>query len=193
MTTKEITTHESKFGFHPCDRETYMKLKKLNHWFFQAQQRAARWNRWARKDKQNRVIRRFIRNDKGQKIGCKIVGPMPEPQNIENPFCSFGEKNSYYLTLSFPKYGCSRTAQTHWLNKGQGDLKVEWGMLGPVAEYGEKYCYYLTGLYVDSFGIDRDYHNAKRPVAMKNVQPLKNSVEEIDALYEKVLEWQKNL
>ena len=79
MTTKEITVYESKFGFHPCDIETYMKLKKLNYWFSQAQHKAAEWNRWARKDEQNRVIRKFIRNDQGQKIGAEIVGPKTEP------------------------------------------------------------------------------------------------------------------
>ena len=189
MTTKEITVHESKFGFHPCNVDTYMKLKKLNYWFLQAQRRAAEWNRWARKDKQSRVIREFIRNDKGQKIGCKIVGPKPEPKNIECPFCEFFKEQKDIPF--YRRYSCERTPQTYWIDKG--DIKVNWGMLGPVAEYGERYYYYLTGLYVDSFGFDRDYQNAKRPTSKEKVQPLNNSVEEINVLYEKVLEWQNNL
>jgi len=183
MTTiTENKVYESKWGYHPCDRETYMKLKKLNYWFLKAQKRAAEWNRWARKDEHNRVIREFIRNDKGQKIGVEILGPKPEPQNIEGPFCNF------HTAKENNRYGCRRTSQTYWLNKG--DLQIEWETMR--AKNGERYCYH-SGLYVDSFGIDRDYQNAKRPTTKESVQPLKNSVEQIDELYEKVLEWQNNL
>ena len=55
MTTMtETKVYQSKWGYHPCDLETYKKLRKLNQWFMKAQREAAEWNRWARKDKQNR-------------------------------------------------------------------------------------------------------------------------------------------
>jgi len=188
-TSTENKVYQSAWGFHPCDKETYMKLRKLNYWFLEAQRKAAEWNRWTRKDKQNRVIRKFIRNDKGQKIGAKIIGPKPEPQNIKSPFCEFWneavDKNTFHRRI-----GCQRTPQTDWINKG--DLKIDWRTMK--AENGERYCYYSgPGLDVDSFGIDRDYQNAKRPRTEENVQPLKNSVEQINELYEKVLEWRNIL
>jgi len=153
----------------------------------------AEWNRWARKDEKNRIIRKFTRNDQGQKIGSKIIGPRPEPENVESPFCEFRGDQTNREVPFYSRYGCQRNTQTYWIDKGQGDLKVDWGMLGPVAEGGERYYYYLTGLYVDSFGIDSDYRNAKKPNTKESVQPLKNSIEEIDALYKKVLEWRNNL
>ena len=184
-TSTENKVYQSAWGFHPCDKDTYIKLRKLNYWFLKAQIRAAEWNRWERKDEQNRVIRKFIRNDRGQKIGCKIVGPKPEPKT-ECPFCEFWSSDSDNNTFH-RRYGCERTPQSHWINKG--DLKVNdfW-----TAENGERY-YYHTGLYVDSFGIDLDYQNAKRPRTEEDVQPLKNSVEQINALYKKVLEWESIL
>jgi len=38
-TSTKSKVYQSKWGYHPCDKETYMKLKKLNYWFLKAQQR----------------------------------------------------------------------------------------------------------------------------------------------------------
>ena len=169
MTTMtETKAYQSKWGFHPCDLETYKKLRKLNQWFLKAQIKAAEWNRWARKDEQNRVIRKFIRNDQGQKIGCEVVGPKPEP-NLDSIFCKIDKETSCYM-----RFDWTRTAQTYWLRRTKFGESTK-----------EEYCFYLTGLYVDSFGIESDYHNAKKPVAEDAVIPLKNSVKEINDLYEK--------
>lgn len=71
---------QSRFGFHPCDYELYKKLKFIHKCYYQMLHDAAAWERWNRKEPQNRVIRRWIRNDEGHKVGHEIVGPAPEPQ-----------------------------------------------------------------------------------------------------------------
>lgn len=45
---------KSKWGFHPCDRETYLKLKKLNHWIMRSEIEFATWQRFYRKQPHNR-------------------------------------------------------------------------------------------------------------------------------------------
>lgn len=75
--------YETKWGFVAYSYEDYKKLKQLNKIFWKARRNAAAWNRWARKQPQNRVQKKWIRNEKGQKIGYEIVGPLPEPNVCE--------------------------------------------------------------------------------------------------------------
>jgi len=70
---------ETKWGFVAYSYGDYKKLKELNKVFWRARVAAARWNRWNRKDPKNRVQRRWIRNDLGQKIGHEVVGFLVEP------------------------------------------------------------------------------------------------------------------
>ena len=172
-TMTETKVYQSKWGYHPCDQETYKKLRKLNQWFLEAQRQAAEWNRWSRKDKQNRVTRKFTRNDQGQKIGCEIICLQPEPF-LDSPFCKINLEDE----SCWRRFEWTRTPQTYWLR-------------GKITRLREEYCFHLTNLFVNSFGVDFDYYNAKRPVAKNDVTPLRNSVEEINALYEKVLNFKK--
>jgi hypothetical protein len=71
---------QSRWGFHPCDYQTYRKLKFLYQVYLQAVRMAHAWGRWQRKDRHNRVIRRRIRNEKGQTIGYGPPLPLPEPR-----------------------------------------------------------------------------------------------------------------
>jgi hypothetical protein len=71
---------QSRWGFHPCDYHTYRKLKILNRVYRQAIRLAHAWARWKRKDPHNRVLRRRIRNEKGQTIGYEPPVPLPEPR-----------------------------------------------------------------------------------------------------------------
>jgi hypothetical protein len=82
---KTMTTVQSRWGFHPCNYETYKKLKRLNILAIAALCRAAEHNRWERKDPQNRRI--FI-GSKGHDGPCRkrdvsksnrLYKPMPEP------------------------------------------------------------------------------------------------------------------
>ena len=70
----------SRWGFHPCDYTTYRKLKFLHYAYLKAVRLAHVWQRWERKDPHNRVMRRRIRNDKGQTIGYEPPVPIPEPR-----------------------------------------------------------------------------------------------------------------
>lgn len=70
----------SRWGFHPCDYQTYRKLKILNQVYWQAIRLAHAWARWHRKAPHNRVMHRQIRNDKGQTIGYEPPVALPEPK-----------------------------------------------------------------------------------------------------------------
>jgi hypothetical protein len=72
---------ESKWGFHPCDRETYFALKRLRHLWFKTLMKYAAHSRWESKDPQNRVIRKKIRNENKQCVGYEPnTSPMGEPK-----------------------------------------------------------------------------------------------------------------
>jgi len=71
--------HRIKWGFVPCDFEKYKFFKELNFRCLQDCIALTARDRWKRKDPQNRVIRKWIRNSNGQKVGHVIVGPRPEP------------------------------------------------------------------------------------------------------------------
>ena len=82
-TTATATTtavFESRWGFHPCDHDTFLKLKFIKKCYFQTLHDKAVWERWERKHPDNRVIRKWHRDADGRKIGCEIVGPRPEPK-----------------------------------------------------------------------------------------------------------------
>lgn len=49
-----MNTFKSRFGFHPTSHETYMKLKELHKWYWKTLYAFHRWNRWDRKQPQNR-------------------------------------------------------------------------------------------------------------------------------------------
>jgi hypothetical protein len=76
----------SRWGWHPCDYETYLLLKKLHGLYQQALRRYAAWQRWQRKRPHNRVLRRRIRDARGRTIGKEVIGPWPEPP-LPGPFC----------------------------------------------------------------------------------------------------------
>jgi hypothetical protein len=46
---------QSRWGFHPCHYDVFLKLKRLHKWYWQAVYDFHRWNRWQRKLPHNRV------------------------------------------------------------------------------------------------------------------------------------------
>lgn len=74
-----MLAHKSKWGFHPCNKEQFLKLKELNKLAFKAICQAAAWHRWNRKDPCNRVMRPRIRNSSGQVVGYQASVPLDEP------------------------------------------------------------------------------------------------------------------
>lgn len=69
---------KGRWGWYPCDYETYRKLKRLNFLAFQCLRRLGEHARWERKDPKNRVIR--TRNGpRRDGHPLLVVGPLPEP------------------------------------------------------------------------------------------------------------------
>jgi hypothetical protein len=80
--------HQGRWGFHPCDYQTFRKLKELHKWYYEALCEWSNWCRWARKEPQNRVIRRKLKDSSGNPAGREIVGPRPEPS-----YCPYFHNN----------------------------------------------------------------------------------------------------
>lgn len=79
--------HRSRWGWYPCDYQTFQLLKKLNARCTRAQRDYAAWRRWQRKKPSNRVLREKIVDDQGCKVGSQVVGPRPEPP-LDPLFCT---------------------------------------------------------------------------------------------------------
>jgi hypothetical protein len=78
---------QSRWGWHPCDYETFALLKRLHGLYWRALRQYATWKRWRRKMPHNRVLRRRIRDEQGRKVGTEVVGPWPEPP-LPGLFCT---------------------------------------------------------------------------------------------------------
>lgn len=91
----------SKYGFHPCDINLYRKLCVLNKLTYEAEVQFAEWERWNRKQPQNRVIRKKIRNPAGQVVGWSVEGRREEPK-VSSIFCrkSVGVDGRDYYELN---------------------------------------------------------------------------------------------
>lgn len=80
-----MTTIQGKWGFYPCTREVFKKLKRLNFLAYQSIRRIAAWKRWNRKFAKNRIRYRYEAVDRETFGGLREVwmkipdGPMPEP------------------------------------------------------------------------------------------------------------------
>ena len=48
-------THRSRFGFHPCTHEIYLKLKYLHRRYWDTLRQFHTWHRWNRKQPENRI------------------------------------------------------------------------------------------------------------------------------------------
>jgi hypothetical protein len=74
-----MKTYQSRWGFHPCDYPTFLKLKRIHKAYWKGLCILAAWQRWSRKLPHNRVIVHWNRDAGGRKINRVIVGPSPEP------------------------------------------------------------------------------------------------------------------
>src|SRR5262249_6503788 len=43
-----MNVYQSRWGFHPIDYPTYLKLKRLHKAYWEAQRRIGAWRRWSR-------------------------------------------------------------------------------------------------------------------------------------------------
>jgi hypothetical protein len=53
--TSSSTPFQSRWGFHPCDYEFFLKLKRLHKWYWQTLYDFHRWHRWWRRLAANRI------------------------------------------------------------------------------------------------------------------------------------------
>jgi hypothetical protein len=47
-------THRSRWGYHPCDYETFLKLRRVHKAYHEGLRLLARWRRWRAKMPHNR-------------------------------------------------------------------------------------------------------------------------------------------
>lgn len=66
----------SRWGFHPCDTETFLKLKRLKKLFWQAVYAHGTWKRWSRKLPENRFY--WEKKERAEKRK-RSDRPIPEP------------------------------------------------------------------------------------------------------------------
>lgn len=76
--TTDKQVFQSRWGYHPCSRETSKKLRFLNLVYQKALHLSAAWKRWEAKAPHNRVHRKPIRRD-GQVVGYGDPVPWNEP------------------------------------------------------------------------------------------------------------------
>lgn len=77
---------KSRWGFHPCSKETDRKLRKLNEMYQKALSAAAAWERWERKAPHNRILREKMRDEQGRVCGRKpILDDQGEPVKLPEP------------------------------------------------------------------------------------------------------------
>ena len=98
--TCEKNVFKSRWGFHPCNYETYLKLKEISKYYYKARAMLYDYVRWERKDPQNRIIRKWIRDDQGHKCGFEVVGPKPEPK-VCPLFMRKGEDKRFWCPAYF--------------------------------------------------------------------------------------------
>lgn len=155
------TVHQGKHGFHPCDRETYLKLKVIHKVYWESVFRLAAWRRWDRKEPQNRVQRWAGKDADNKRI--RVIPPVPIPEPKLTPFIM--------------KMEHKKTVQTY-----VGDYK-QWK--GPATDY----VWHTVKIDPSIYAAVQDFQNARMPVIETQVRPLSLSPEKIDALYQKSLEW----
>lgn len=82
MSTVTVASHvhQSKWGYHPCDKEVFLKLKKLNKFYVDALHKKAAWERWERKKPSNRIRREKLRDSNGKAVGYGVPMPFNEPE-----------------------------------------------------------------------------------------------------------------
>ena len=50
-----MTTYPSRWGYHPCNFEGYLKLRRLHKAYWEGRRLLAKWNRWKAKLPKNRT------------------------------------------------------------------------------------------------------------------------------------------
>lgn len=152
---------QGRYGFHPCDKETYRKLKVIHKVYWQAVFAMAAWKRWDRKEPQNRVQRFQGRGPDGKRLLLPKPVPLPEPS----------------LPPWVVKLEHKKTVKTH-----VGDCK-QWK--GPVYDL----LWHTIKMDPSIYAAVADFQAARTPMIESQVRPLACTTEKIDALYAQAEAW----
>lgn len=160
---EKINLAQSRWGFHPCHYEHYLKLKFLYKKLWKAVYQLAEFERWVRKEPQNRVTRQTLRDQDGRKIGSKIIGARPAP-----PLCPVftykSKKRADFGYLEMPT--------------NTGSIAREY-----LAPQHWRYRALSPYLWIYDPGIIADFQNARTPIKdLTNLTPLILTAEEVDHL-----------
>ncbi len=175
----EQKVYKGKWGFYPCSREIYLKLKKINHRILQTKHKASAWHRWARKATHNR---------KGTEPEiCLIFSEKIDKDRSNSDYCpDFANEAGRYAGI--------RTSRTYWVKDGRKELKYidKPGTWITIPINADKYRYQKSKnggcIEVDSFGIDRAYTLAKHPkTTAEEVEPIDITEEWIEKIYKKII------
>lgn len=79
-----MTTFQSRWGFHPCTYEMYLKLKRLNFLTFISLRRAGEYKRWERKLPENRRI--FVGGKNGWEANNQKKRDIPKMHRVYKPW-----------------------------------------------------------------------------------------------------------
>lgn len=79
-TQQQVKVHQGKYGYYVCSYEEYLFLKDAHKLFYRAIVDRRRWQRWARKDPDNRLRRVKDVHDAEAKITNWKEIPIPEPR-----------------------------------------------------------------------------------------------------------------
>lgn len=74
------TAFESRWGWHACDRATFLALKEYHRYLLRDLRATRRHERWIAKDPKNRVQRHWSSGQPGE--GVRTVTPIPEPRYV---------------------------------------------------------------------------------------------------------------
>lgn len=98
-----MATFKSRWGYHPVDYPTYVKIKRLNYLLLLALKRRAALDRWIRKAPQNRVWRRRPhRAAKPEVLGPRLA-PVESPLTLIDGGKKLAEKlHQHYASARYP-------------------------------------------------------------------------------------------
>ncbi len=169
-----LETYRSNWGYHPCNYETFLKLKMLYKAYHASQSRAKAWFRWARK---------MDRNRKGN-----------EPQVLP-------VFNELVPSQGIRSYSNERTMHSTWLKTDKGtayayeipmgyepeEVKASWGTYTRQKSTGRNHDKTVV---VRSHAIEEAYRQARIPAkSPEDVRPLIIPLAQIDAMMSDLSDW----
>lgn len=122
-----MSTVKGRWGFCPCEYETYRKLKRLCFLLLEAKRRQAAYHRWDAKHPHNRLLyKRTIvtgplpDGTEGKFKTKEVIGPAPEPELA--PFTTAAEDNIIGVSYSRSRYPVETASEVKQLPLPVADI-----------------------------------------------------------------------